>query len=380
MKYLVFIIALFSIFSGGHTLQAMTCDADPHLSYYQAVDTYADGSLVIDFDPDVDAHTVTATITNNTECSVPLSLASYKMFGPFDPAHLSEQEFFDGSATITVAASSTETLTVDIPECKTQYDVWYGDVQRVLVDNHVYGEFIAGDNTTVHPHDYCTHPDNPPEPPTPATSTLYVIKHVINDDGGMASSSDFTLHLTLSDSDVAGSPFAGMESPGMSFIVATGTYTVSEDAVAGYAANFSGDCDSSGSISLLSGDTKTCTITNDDIATTTPDDGGSGTTTPPVTPPEDEGGTGGCGDACEDEDRNGGGRRSTLISRSPDSSSDTDIGIPQVLGAADTQFPDAGFGPDDRRGFPWEVILAAGMLMLAIISGKKAYVYVAQKN
>ena len=89
---------------------------------------------------------------------------------------------------------------------------------------------------------------------------LIVIKHVINDNGGTKTASDFTMTVT------GGSPtpasFPGAESPGTQVGLATGQYSVDEGAHAGYTETMSADC--SGTIAI--GDTKTCTITNDDIA------------------------------------------------------------------------------------------------------------------
>lgn len=45
--------------------------------------------------------------------------------------------------------------------------------------------------------------------------------------------------------------------------VETGTYTISETPDSNYTATFSGDCDISGVVELLFGDSKTCTITNE---------------------------------------------------------------------------------------------------------------------
>ncbi|MFA4885376.1 MAG: ice-binding family protein, partial [Desulfotomaculaceae bacterium] len=103
----------------------------------------------------------------------------------------------------------------------------------------------------------------PPAPPT--TATLNVIKHVINDDSGTAVAANFNLHVKTSGSDVAASPAPGVESPGTSYTLAAGTYVVSEDAYAGYNKSYSGDSDSSGNITLASGDNKTVTVTNNDI-------------------------------------------------------------------------------------------------------------------
>ncbi|NLB52725.1 MAG: DUF3494 domain-containing protein [Syntrophomonadaceae bacterium] len=99
------------------------------------------------------------------------------------------------------------------------------------------------------------------------TATLHVIKHVINNDGSIAAASDFRLHVkNSSGDDVAASPTPGSESPGKTYTLPAGTYVVSEDAYAGYTASYSGSSDSNGEITLNSGDNKTVTITNNDIA------------------------------------------------------------------------------------------------------------------
>ena len=111
-------------------------------------------------------------------------------------------------------------------------------------------------------------------PPLPSTATLHVIKHVVNNDGGTAVASSFTLHVMgatgMGIADVAGSPLAGVESPGTSYTLSAGAYTVSENAFSGYTSSFSGDCDASGNVALASGENKICTITNDDIAVPPP--------------------------------------------------------------------------------------------------------------
>ena len=88
----------------------------------------------------------------------------------------------------------------------------------------------------------------------PQQTTLTVNKVVINNQGGTLGKGAFTLRID-------GSPVTN----GVANKVTVGTHTVSEVAVAGYAATFSGDCDASGSVILALGDKKTCTITNDDI-------------------------------------------------------------------------------------------------------------------
>lgn len=111
----------------------------------------------------------------------------------------------------------------------------------------------------------------------PTTATLYVIKHVINDNGRTAVAADFNLHVKNAGIEVAASPAPGAEAPGTTYTLAAGTYVVSEDANALYTASFSGDS-TDGNITLAAGETKTVTITNNDIpsAPVISDSGGGG--------------------------------------------------------------------------------------------------------
>lgn len=99
----------------------------------------------------------------------------------------------------------------------------------------------------------------------PPQATLKVIKQVINNNGGTKTPSNFTLRVKSVGIDVSGSPAAG-SGTGTIYNLAAGIYVVSEDEpTAGYTkTGISGDCASSGSVTLASGDSKTCTITNDD--------------------------------------------------------------------------------------------------------------------
>ena len=96
-------------------------------------------------------------------------------------------------------------------------------------------------------------------------TTLHVIKTVVNGNGGTAVPSDFTVHVKSGGVDVSGSPTVGTATPGTSYSLLPGTYTVSENANASYTQVFSGDCDASGNITLALGSDKTCTIVNTDI-------------------------------------------------------------------------------------------------------------------
>ena len=91
---------------------------------------------------------------------------------------------------------------------------------------------------------------------------LIVIKHVINDNGGTKTASDFTMSVDDAGTDPAS--FPGAESPGTEVTVDPGAYSVGESGPSGYAAGYSADC--SGTMGL--GETKTCTVTNDDARAT----------------------------------------------------------------------------------------------------------------
>jgi uncharacterized repeat protein (TIGR01451 family) len=91
---------------------------------------------------------------------------------------------------------------------------------------------------------------------------LIVIKHVINDSGGSAVASDFT--LDSGGTNDTPDNFAGAEAPGTNVTLDAGSFSVSETGPGGYEASFSSDCTGS----IANGETKTCTITNNDQAAT----------------------------------------------------------------------------------------------------------------
>lgn len=96
----------------------------------------------------------------------------------------------------------------------------------------------------------------------PNPAQLIVKKHVINDNGGTKVASNFTLNIT--GSSVSSSSVAGNEA-GTTITLSPGSYSVDELAVlSGYTKSIGANC--SGTIAI--GETKTCTITNDDQAST----------------------------------------------------------------------------------------------------------------
>lgn len=103
------------------------------------------------------------------------------------------------------------------------------------------------------------------------SATLTVIKQVINNDSGTAVASDFTLHVKTAGTsgvDVFGSPANG-SAIGTQYVLIAGNYTISENAATGYTVSYSG-ADSSGNITLASGEVKTVTVINNDVAAAQP--------------------------------------------------------------------------------------------------------------
>ncbi|OGG79197.1 hypothetical protein A3A39_04945 [Candidatus Kaiserbacteria bacterium RIFCSPLOWO2_01_FULL_54_13] len=110
----------------------------------------------------------------------------------------------------------------------------------------------------------CSGSSDTDETNTPTgTAQLVVVKIVINDNGGTSTVSDFSLHISTSSPGFAEA--IGMSS-GATTTVSAGTWFVGEDSVSGYTATFSGECNASGQVTLAGGETKTCYITNNDVA------------------------------------------------------------------------------------------------------------------
>lgn len=162
-----------------------------------------------------------------------------------------------GSATGTIYTLNADTYTVSEDAFPGYTAIFSGDCDAT---GHI--TLASGTDRT------CTI-SNDQNPPTPAT--LHIVKHMINNNGGIATASSFVLHVRSMGpsglSDIAGSPAGGAELPGTPYTaLMPGAYVVSENTTAGYTQSFSGDCDASGNITLAAGSDRTCTITNDDIA------------------------------------------------------------------------------------------------------------------
>lgn len=148
-------------------------------------------------------------------------------------------EFSALNGTYTVAEAATDTMVLAQAECRNGSTT----VGTVELANQRVSNLPMGTDDTIS----CTFVNRP------KAGDLTVIKHVI---GGTAQAGDFTMHIG---DELA---FPGSET-GTTKHLAAGNYTVSEsDGPAKYTAEFSGDCDAKGQVSLADGQEKTCTITN----------------------------------------------------------------------------------------------------------------------
>ena len=95
-------------------------------------------------------------------------------------------------------------------------------------------------------------------PPLQAQARLVVVNDVVNDDSGTATASDWTISVTGTNPSPAS--FPGAEAPGTTVTLDAGAYTVSASGPAGYTTAPSADCAGT----IAPGETKACTITNDD--------------------------------------------------------------------------------------------------------------------
>ena len=189
--------------------------------------------------------TLVKTVTNDNGGTAAITDWTLTATGPTNISGTS------GSAAVTSAAVNAGAYTLGENSGPANYTAGtYSCVKNggaPVVSNSI--TLVAGDNAT------CTINNND------NAAHLIVIKHVVNDNGGTAVASGFS--TTISGVTTATPTAAGAESPGVDNVLTTvGAYSVDEGAHVGYDKTLSTDC--SGTIAL--GQTKTCTITNDDIA------------------------------------------------------------------------------------------------------------------
>lgn len=112
--------------------------------------------------------------------------------------------------------------------------------------------------------------------------TLIIKKVVVNDNGGVATTTDFAFQIN------GGGSIPFDASGENSFSVSAGLFSVVEDATSTYTAVYSNDQNASADcndLSITPGGTVTCTITNDDVAPPAPEPPANACNTPATVPP-----------------------------------------------------------------------------------------------
>jgi len=104
----------------------------------------------------------------------------------------------------------------------------------------------------------------------PPPAILHIVNLVVNGNGGTAVPSNFNVHVKSAGADILGSPASGVAAPGAPYSLSAGIYSISEDPNTSYIQTFTGDCNSSGNITLAPGDNKICTVVNTDIPVPAP--------------------------------------------------------------------------------------------------------------
>ncbi|HTK05106.1 MAG TPA: SdrD B-like domain-containing protein, partial [Candidatus Eisenbacteria bacterium] len=156
--------------------------------------------------------------------------------------------FVDGSPVTSGASNVTATGTHTVSETS----------QAGYTQTSIGGDCAANGSVTLNPGDdktcVITNNDQP--------GSLTVIKTVTNDNGGTLTASDFTMNVAGGNVSPS-SAFPG-NATGTTVTMNAGTYSVTELSVAGYVGSASADC----SGTIANGQSKTCTITNDDVQPT----------------------------------------------------------------------------------------------------------------
>ena len=206
--------------------------------------------------------TASFKLSNYTSCTVQTSLSSYKMsVAQGQPQWLSTQQIVDATSS-SIAGNSSTTLTVALPSCKAQVDAWYGAAPTSLLDTNPYSypnvPFVI--NYAFSSSQLCTNGSGgtPTSTPSSTTGTLIVVTNVANTNGGVKSASDFS--DTVSGTNVMPTSTFTASASGTTLTLSAGSFAVIQNPSAGYNVSYSSDCAGT----IAAGDTKTCTITDND--------------------------------------------------------------------------------------------------------------------
>ncbi|MDL2341992.1 MAG: hypothetical protein QFB87_02865 [Patescibacteria group bacterium] len=159
-----------------------------------------------------------------------------------------------GSTAVTSGVSNTFAANQQYTVSELAQVNGYHQDSLVCIDNATKADLGATFTPTLAENISCTITNSDIAP------QLTVIKHVVNDNGGTASASAFTMNVT--GTNVSSASFSGAEDPGTTVTLNAASYSVNETDFAGYAKSLGQNC--SGNIAV--GEQKTCVVTNNDVA------------------------------------------------------------------------------------------------------------------
>ncbi len=231
-----------------------SCADNTTLTLAETKAAVASGKITVTLANSTTENKAIGTVHNDTGCALPVSQVTYKMFDQ----QLSTQELFDYApaptgSVLTVPAHTVGHLNTNLPVCMAQSDLYYGPGPITLNDANNYPNNLAFAFSMNNANNYFNAAGNFCQHTSPTTS-LKLIKNVINDNGGTKVATDFPLFVNTT-----------QVTTGQDNTFAPGTYKASETNLPGYTAGtWGGDCAADGTVVLNAGDHKTCTITNND--------------------------------------------------------------------------------------------------------------------
>lgn len=164
------------VFANSVAGSSVSCANGTTLSLAETRSAIYSGQIVIHLSTNATTGKASATVTNNTNCILPVSLISYQMFD----TSLGDQQYFDGGTIVNIAPCTTQTVTVNLPSCMAQIDLYYGAGPHVLYNDNRSADqtigFIFYENSSTGfsnaVGNFCK---LPPPPPPVSTSTPPVV-------------------------------------------------------------------------------------------------------------------------------------------------------------------------------------------------------------
>jgi hypothetical protein len=129
------------------TLAADACDGVA-MTYDQFVTFKSQG--LVSTQMSVSGNSASVQVNNNTSCTMPIDLISYKMYD-----QTTANQVFYAESSATVYSYSSQTITVETPSCMAQIDAYLGDGPHSLAGNpNTYGRLIDYTFTQNNSNDY----------------------------------------------------------------------------------------------------------------------------------------------------------------------------------------------------------------------------------